>query len=31
MIEMGDGMALPQFRLSDEDPEHEIWQFPENA
>ena len=31
MIDMGDGMALPQFRLSDEDPEHEVWQFPENA
>lgn len=31
MIDMGDGMALPQFRLSDEDAEHEPWQFPEDA
>ncbi len=31
MIDMGDGMALPQFRLSDEDPEHDPWQFPEDA
>ena len=31
MIDMGDGMALPQFRLSDEPPEHEPWQFPADA
>ena len=31
MVDMGDGMALPQFRLSDEPPEHEPWQFPEDA
>lgn len=31
MVDMGDGMALPQFRLSDEAPEHETWQFPANA
>ena len=30
-VDMGDGMALPQFRLSDEPPEGEVWQFPENA
>ncbi|MQA00853.1 MAG: hypothetical protein GEU80_16285 [Dehalococcoidia bacterium] len=27
-VHLGDGWALPQFRLSDESPEHETWQIP---
>ena len=26
--DLGDGLALPRFRLSDEQPEHEPWSFP---
>jgi uncharacterized OB-fold protein len=26
--DLGDGLALPRFRLTDEDPEHEPWSFP---
>ncbi|MEE8421287.1 MAG: OB-fold domain-containing protein [Dehalococcoidia bacterium] len=26
--DLGDGLGLPRFRLSDEPPEHELWQFP---
>ena len=26
MVDLGDGMALPQWRLSNEPPEHEPWQ-----
>ena len=26
--DLGDGLALPRFRLSDETPEHEPWSFP---
>ncbi|MDP6606251.1 MAG: OB-fold domain-containing protein [Dehalococcoidia bacterium] len=26
--DLGDGLGLPRFRLSDETPEHELWQFP---
>jgi uncharacterized protein len=25
-LDLADDFALPQFRLSDEDPEHEPWQ-----
>jgi uncharacterized OB-fold protein len=28
MIDMGDGMGLPQWELSDEAPEGEVWQVP---
>ncbi len=28
MVDLGDGWALPQWRLSDEPPEHEPWQAP---
>lgn len=31
LIDLGDGMALPQFKLSDEAPEHETWQWPTDA
>ena len=27
-VDLGDGLALPQFTLSDEPPEHEPWQWP---
>ena len=28
MADLGDGLALPRWRLSDEPPEHETWQMP---
>jgi uncharacterized OB-fold protein len=28
-VDLSDGLALPQFRLSDEPPEHEPWRAPE--
>ena len=31
LIELGDGMALPQFKMSNEPPEHTPWQWPSNA
>jgi uncharacterized OB-fold protein len=27
-VDLGDGLALPQFRLSDEPPEHDPWRAP---
>ena len=26
--DLGDGLALPRFRLSDDVPEHELWRLP---
>jgi len=31
MVDLGDGMALPQWHLSAEPPEETPWQFPANA